>query len=279
MEAIDVASMSAALHLDAEAGLWRADRTAAVSYPADDHAACFRLEDASFWFAHRNRCIIAAVSRFEPGGFVLDIGGGNGYVARGLIDAGYEAVLLEPGPVGAKNAREQRRLPSVINATMEDAALRDGSVPAAGLFDVLEHIEDDRAFIERLHAIVRPGGYLYLTVPAFQWLWSASDDDALHFRRYTRRSLARVLDGRFELPYATYLFERLTPAFFLRRTLPYALGLTRPASAGYHSDHAVGRSRMSRLFERLLASEVAAVESGRSLVVGSTLLAVARRSA
>ena len=272
--------MSDALHFDAEAGLWRAQRSAAISYPAEDNSACFRLEDASFWFAHRNRCILAAVRRFEPQGFVLDVGGGNGYVSRGLIDAGYDAVLLEPGPEGARNARTGRGLTAVINSTLEEAGIREGSAPAAGLFDVLEHIEDDRAFIERLHAVVRPGGYLYLTVPSFNWLWSASDVDAMHFRRYTRQSLARVLDGVFELRYATYLFERLVPAFFLRRTLPYALGWSRPKSASaYESEHAAGSSGMSRMFERLLAGEVGAIESGRSLAVGSSLLAVARRLA
>ena len=204
----------------------------------------------------------------------------NGYVARGLIDAGYDAVLLEPGPEGARNAHQSRHLPAVINATLDEAEIREETVPAAGLFDVLEHIEDDRAFVDRLHAVVQPGGYLYLTVPAFSWLWSVSDVDAMHFRRYTRASLARVLGGRFDVLYATYLFERLVPLFFLRRTLPYALGLVRSRPvAAYASDHAAGNSGMSGMFERLLTSEVRAVESGRSQRVGSTLLLVARRCA
>lgn len=270
--------MSDALWFDADAGVWRARDTPAIAYPAGHNDACFRLEDRSFWFNHRNRCITAAVARFPPAGPILDVGGGNGYVTRGLIDAGYDAMLLEPGADGARNARVARGVPTVICATLEEAAIRPGSVPAVGLFDVLEHVEDDRAFVERLHGIVQPGGLLYLTVPSFQWLWSISDVDAMHFRRYTRRSLAAVLAGRFEWLYGTYLFERLVPVFLLMRTLPYRAGLARPKPAeAYQTDHAAGGGRLSVLFERLIANEVRAVAGGRSLRVGSSLLVVARR--
>lgn len=275
---MNVESLSDGLRFDPDAGLWRARQTGAISYPADDNATCFPAEDGSFWFSHRNRCITAAVRRFEPDGFILDVGGGNGYVARGLIDAGFEAVLLEPGPVGARNARERRRLPTVINATMEEAAIRSACVPSAGLFDVLEHIEDDRSFVDQLYTIVRPGGFLYLTVPAFDWLWSISDLDAMHFRRYSRRSLTTVLAGRFDVLYATYFFQRLVPVFFLMRTLPYRLGLARPRPAqAYEADHAAGCTGMSAVFERLLASEVRAIAAGKSMMAGSSLLVVARR--
>ena len=275
---MNVESISDALRFDPDSGLWRASGIGAISYPAEHNAACFRVEDSSFWFRHRNRCILAAVGRFKPDGVILDVGGGNGYVARGLIDAGYDAALLEPGPVGARNARERRQVPTVINATIEDAAIRPASLPNVALFDVLEHVESDRAFVERLHAIVRPGGLLYVTVPAFDWLWSMSDVDAMHYRRYTRRSLADVLESRFELLYATYLFGRLVPVFFLMRTLPYRLSLarSRPAEA-YEADHAAGRTGQSPMLERLLASEVSAIAAGKSLRIGSSLLVVARR--
>jgi SAM-dependent methyltransferase len=276
--AVIVESISDALRFDAAAGLWRAGNAGPIAYPEGHHDVCFRIEDGSFWFRHRNRCITAAVARFPPAGAILDVGGGNGYVTRGLIDAGYDTALLEPGVSGARNARIGRGVPTVICATLEQSAIRTGAVAAVGLFDVLEHIEDDRIFVERLHAIIQPGGLLYLTVPSFQWLWSIADADAMHFRRYTRRSLAAVLNGRFELLYATYLFERLVPVFFLMRTLPYRAGLARPRPAhAYEVDHAAGGASLSRLCERLIAGEADAIASGRARRIGSSLLAVARR--
>jgi 2-polyprenyl-3-methyl-5-hydroxy-6-metoxy-1,4-benzoquinol methylase len=275
---MNVEILSDALKLDPDTGIWHATVAGRVSYPADHNAACFQLEDDSFWFSHRNRCIVTAVRRFPPEGFILDVGGGNGYVARGLLDAGYETVLLEPGAVGARNAKQSRQLPTVINATVDEARLRTGSVPNVGLFDVLEHIDDDRAFVERLHDIVHPGGLLYLTVPALGWLWSVSDIDAMHYRRYTSQMLTRTLANRFDVLYSTYLFQRLVPLSLLFRALPYRLGLTRPRSAdSYRADHAAGRQRLAGALAQLLEHEVSAIAAGHALRIGSSLLAVARR--
>jgi len=278
---VNVASLSDALRLDADTGIWRptVDADAGrISYPADQNAACFGIEDDSFWFTHRNRCIITAVRRYPSKGFILDIGGGNGFVARGLTDAGYETALLEPGSVGAKNAREHRRLRTVINATIGEAAFRAGSVPNAGLFDVLEHIEDDGTFVRELHDIMQPGGFLYVTVPAFNWLWSMSDVDAMHHRRYTRRSLADVLADGFEVLYSTYLFQRLVPFSILVRALPYRAGIARPRPVdAYAREHAARRPTLAGMLARVLDHEVSAIAAGKSLAVGSSLLVVARR--
>lgn len=278
--AVNMELLSGALHLDEQTGIWRANVAAAadLSYPADHNAACFQIEDGSFWFTHRNRCIIAAVRRFPPDGFILDIGGGNGFVAQGLIAAGFETALLEPGSAGAHNAKQRRRVPTVINATIDEARIRPGSVPNIGLFDVLEHIDDDRLFVRRLYDIIRPGGFLYLTVPAFDWLWSMSDVDAMHYRRYTRRTLTDVLTGAFEVLYSTYVFQRLVPISMLLRALPYRLGLARPGRAElYEREHAVERRRLAGVLNWMLDHEVTAIAAGKSLVTGSSLLVVARR--
>ena len=271
-----IESLSSSLHFDFERGIWTSNRAAKVAYPEGDHATCFALEDSSFWFRHRNRCIVAAVNRHRPNGFILDIGGGNGYVARALIDAGFETVLLEPGPDGAQNARRVRQIPDVICSSLEDAELRDGTVPAVGMFDVIEHIEDDRGVVAEVHRILRPGGWFYITVPAFNWLWSGADAEALHFRRYSQSTMRAALADRFDLAYLTTLFERLVPAFFLARTLPYAFGL-RGRSRRFQAQHQPGGATGTVWLERLLAHEVRRIEAGRSLRWGSTLLVVARR--
>lgn len=54
-----------------------------------------------------------------------------------------KVVLLEPGPDGVRNAR-RRGVRQVLRGTLEAAGFLPDSIPSAGLFDVLEHIEDDR---------------------------------------------------------------------------------------------------------------------------------------
>jgi len=85
------------------------------------------------------------------------------------------------------------------------------------LLDVLEHQEDDAAFLSDLVGKMRPGSTLLLTVPALQKLWSAWDVKLGHFRRYDKETLTACLDG---LPIVVdeinYLFPELVPLGLLR---------------------------------------------------------------
>ena len=191
-----------------EHGVFHSPSSGPVSYAADGHAACFQVEDGSFWFKHRNNCIASMVARHPFSGLMLDVGGGNGYVAQRLLSEGHEVMLLEPGPDGARNARIERGLPHVACSTVEGAGFRPGSFGAIGLFDVIEHIEKDRDFLAGLAPLLAPGGRIYMTVPCHQWLWSAADVHAGHFRRHTRDSMAKLLDGLFALDYFSYFFFR-----------------------------------------------------------------------
>lgn len=252
----------------------------AVSYPADGNALLFQLEDESFWFRHRNRCVIEAVRQFPPVGHILDVGGGNGFVARGLIDAGFRTVLLEPGADGASNARTHRKIPDVINSTLEDANLPSGSVPAVGLFDVLEHIEDDQGFVTQIAGLLQPSGLVFVTVPAHQWLWCAADVHAGHFRRYSLKQLrARFAAAGFDVEYATCFFEPVIVPFFLLRTVPFVLGWSTAAAAEatYEQEHRAGRGAAATILDAMLSREVAAIARRRTIMTGTSCLLVARK--
>jgi hypothetical protein len=62
------------------------------------------------------------------------------------------------------------------------------------LFDVLEHVEADIASLRTLSQLLKPGGKILITVPAYPWMWSSHDVELHHFRRYTRSSLRRTLN-------------------------------------------------------------------------------------
>ena len=88
-----------------------------------------------------------------------------------IKNAGFDAVVIEPGIQGAMNARN-RGLSPVICSTLEDAGFKDHLIPAVGLFDLLEHIKDDISFLKTVKDLLIPGGRLYITVPAYSFLWS-----------------------------------------------------------------------------------------------------------
>jgi SAM-dependent methyltransferase len=280
MTRFDLGAVASGVNLDAE-GIWRAAHGEAISYPPDGNAACLAVEDSSFWFRHRNRCIEAAVSAALPSkqGFFLDVGAGNGYVARGLMQAGYEVVAVEPGLAGARNAKA-RGLPHVICATTQACRFAPNSVPAAGAFDVVEHIADDIGFLSHLRSLLRADGALVLTVPAHPALWSHDDDEAGHQRRYTAASLSAALESAcWRVDFETYFFRWLPLPIALMRALPYRLGKRRPSSISGQAaarDHAATRPWTARAIERALASEVRNIRQRRRMAFGGSLLAIAR---
>ncbi len=261
-----------------QSGYWVAERNSVLSYPEDGNDLCFSLEDDSFWFRHRNELIVETLRQFPPSGPLFDVGGGNGYVAAGLERAGFATVLVEPGRTGAENAC-RRGLHNVINATTDEAGFAPASLDAVGLFDVLEHIPDDLGFLQSLHRLMKPGGRIYLTVPAFQLLWSSEDDYAGHQRRYRRKSLANVLRAAgFDVEYLSYCFWFLPLPVFVLRAIPSWLGWRKePTKTSATKEHSTKRGLAGWLFNRALSWELARVARGKQIWIGNSCLAVARK--
>ena len=255
-------------------GVWYAREREPVSYLEEGNDVCFELEEQSFWFAHRAACLEAVVRRFPPAGTIYDIGGGNGFVTRRLIDAGFDTVLVEPGEAGARNA-VRRGIPTVVCATLATAEFREASLPAAGIFDVLEHIEDDDAFLRELQRVLAPQGRLYITVPAFSWLWSDDDVVAGHFRRHTIGSMKRRLEATgFKLQYSTYFFSLLPAPRFALRSLPSLFGRRSLARKNYGRLH---QPRARTFTDRIWVGELRRIENGGHLPFGSSCLLVAQK--
>ena len=277
---VDLRSLAAHVRMDNE-GIWRTDGAAPVSYPADGNSSCLAVEDSSFWFRHRNRCIATAVAAASPPGrgFFLDVGAGNGYVSRGLMRAGYEVVAVEPGPAGARNAKA-RGVSHVVCATTDTCGFLPHSVPAIGAFDVVEHIEDDVGFLSHLSDLLTADGVLALTVPAYSALWSDDDEHAGHQRRYTAATLRAALNAAgFRVDYETYFFRWLPLPIVLVRALPYRLGVRRAAPAKVAAaarEHASAMPWTARAIERLLAGEVEKIGRRQRMAFGGSLLVIAR---
>jgi len=275
--ATPIGQLAKSLALD-ENGIWHSKGAAEVSHPELWQDRYLQVENTSFWFAHRARCINACAGRFPLGGTIFDVGGGNGHVTASLIAAGHQAVLIEPSLAAAQNAR-RRGVETVVCSTLETAGITAESIPAIGLFDVLEHIEDDRAFLQMLSRHLRPGGRLYLTVPAYRLLWSRQDELVGHYRRYRLGQLERLLASTgFAVEQSTYLFAFLVPAILLLRTIPYRLGLARAdRSETFTREHNAQRPLIGKFIGRLLDWECASVRGGRRIPCGSSCLVVARR--
>ena len=162
----------------------------AISYPSDGAEHTREVEESSFWFAHRSDVIAWLLGHYPCSGTMLDVGGGNGLETLRLQARQEPVVMVEPGPRACANARA-RGVERVLRATLEGLHLHPETVGAVCFFDVLEHIEAPLALLHEALRILRPGGRLYLTVPALDALWS-NEDDTRGTTGATRARLAQL---------------------------------------------------------------------------------------
>ncbi|GBU27720.1 hypothetical protein R84B8_01260 [Treponema sp. R8-4-B8] len=74
--------------------------------------------------------------------------------------------------------------------------LPDNELDGVIMMDVLEHIENDKTFFNIVVNKLKKGGIILITVPAWQFLFSAHDVKSLHYRRYNRKQLMALLEHK-----------------------------------------------------------------------------------
>lgn len=210
----------------------------------------------------------------------FDVGGGNGFVSNGLQNAGIETVLVEPGMSGVMNAKK-RGVNNIICSTIQNIDFKGELLNSVGLFDVIEHMEDDLALLNSLNECMAKDGYLFITTPAYKFLWSDEDIEAGHFRRYTLKSLKNILaSAGFEVTYSTYFFAFLLFPIILLRTVPYILGFSKQRKKSLserQSEHKVTRSFINRIIDVLLTFELKIISRRMKMFFGGSCLVVARK--
>jgi SAM-dependent methyltransferase len=113
-----------------------------------------------------------------------------------------------------------------VNAPLPElVGVPDEGYDLIGAFDVIEHIDDDRAGIASIATKLKPGGKFVMTVPAHAWMWSAHDVVNHHKRRYSKRALKRLIEGSpLRLDSLGYFNSLLFPAAVAERLASKARG-------------------------------------------------------
>ncbi len=180
-----------------------------------------------FWHRLRWRAVRTYLPEDEPFE-LLDVGAGAGIMG---------AFLKKDRPMA--NYRFIEPIPKLrIFLENEYGNLADAAAASdyrfaqvVTLLDVLEHQEDDKAFLQTLVEKMKPGATLVLTVPALRDLWSSWDVALGHFRRYDIPALHSVVD---DLPLVihemSFMFPEMVPLAKLRKRR------TVRTSSGYEQD-------------------------------------------
>lgn len=152
------------------------------------------IEERHFWFRSRARGILATLQELLGplrGRTALDIGCGTGFVLAQLERAGMVGCGLDIDLHGLRRAR--RHTTSVLVHTSGQEVPFTGQFDVAMLCDVIEHVDDDAALLRAAARATTDDGYVLVTVPAHEWLWSPVDEVSGHRRRYSRSSLAEAI--------------------------------------------------------------------------------------
>ena len=138
-------------------------------------------------------------------GAILEIGSGIGNMSAYLVDHFADVTLSDMQPEYCRRLRrdfgERSSLRDIFSVDLAAVDFERAYPQLLGRFDtvvalnVVEHIDDHELAIRNAHRLLRNGGRLVILVPAYPWLYNSLDRELGHFRRYTKKSLERLLSG------------------------------------------------------------------------------------
>lgn len=183
-----------------------------------------RDTQASHWWYEGKRRVINSVIKkkvFLPkNSQILEIGSGTGANLSVLSKYGNVAAM-ELDDYARKAIRENSRVTKLKGYLPDGLGEINGKTfDMICMFDVLEHIEDDGAALEALKPNLKADGKLFITVPAYQWMFGVHDVNNGHYRRYNRKGLVDILITHgFKVIYSGYMNTLMFPLMTLARIL------------------------------------------------------------
>jgi SAM-dependent methyltransferase len=170
-------------------------------------------EESHWWFVGRRRILndILKGLALPDNAPILEVGCGTG--GNLPLLARYGRVYGMELDATAREYARRRQVGPILPGSLPDDIPFEGQLfNLLVLTDVLEHVDRDDLSLRHLSDRIQSGGYLLLTVPAFQGLWSRHDDLHHHKRRYNRdRLLELLVAAGFEVLLLSYLNTLLFP--------------------------------------------------------------------
>ena len=178
----------------------------------------YNAERDHFWFKSRRNLILQVFNKFiSKKDKIIEIGAGTGSIAMMLSNNDYDLSIGELHPSGIEYfLRDNNRKLPIYQFNIMNNPFKE-HFDVVGLFDVLEHIKDDKLAIRHIYNMLKPNGKVVLTVPAHMWLWCEEDEVSNHFKRYELDNLKKMLISEgFTISYATHFFLSIIPLLYIR---------------------------------------------------------------
>lgn len=249
------------------------------------------LEESHFWFTGRRQIFFDLLNQsLAQSGLGHGNGNGNGRPGQlEILEIGCGAGgMLEPlGRYGrvtgldysqdAMRYCRSRGFARVVTGVGNELPFPDASFDLVALFDVIEHIPDDEQVLAEVKRVLKPDGKVFISVPAYQFLYSQNDRVVHHLRRYTAGGLRRViraagLKAKKVTYFNTFLFPLILAALSVLKLKERLFGLPE------------GETNLHHQFSRPVNAIFAGVMSSERLLLrnmefpfGHSLIAMADR--
>jgi SAM-dependent methyltransferase len=156
------------------------------------------IEDEHWWYVSKRNIIHYILKYYLPDisaeSKILEIGCCTGGNLKYFSNYYNNISGLEVNKTAIKYARikTNNKMQIMCGLLPFNMDIKENDYNLIFMLDVLEHIEDDQAAIDEVYRIIGQNGYLAITVPAFQFLWSKNDVINDHKRRYTIKQLIKL---------------------------------------------------------------------------------------
>ena len=242
----------------------------------------YQLEEKFWWFVAMREITDAVASpAYRAGGSaaslkILDAGCGTGYNLGHFATLGPHSVFGFDISAGAIDGVRKRGLKKVTQASITEIPYASETFDVVYSFEVISQglMPSVEKCLSELHRVVKPGGYLFLRAPAYQWMTSSHDTGVDTVRRFTRSGLNRQLEAvGMRVEWSSYANCFLFPAVVARRML-------KGAGVGAGSDVRPlpsGLGWIDPLFRGILSSEAALFRQRIPLPFGLSIVCLSRR--
>jgi SAM-dependent methyltransferase len=160
----------------------------------------YTLEREHWWFSARAEILMSHIRRIFANRTdltILNVGAATGYSSE-LLEQFGTVTSIEFDEDCYEFTRDVVKIP-IQQGSILDLDFPDNTFDLVCAFDVIEHVEDDRLAVSEMRRVAKSGGVMFVSVPAFMFLWSEHDVVNHHFRRY-RSKILRGLFSACDVP-------------------------------------------------------------------------------
>ncbi|MBN34552.1 MAG: hypothetical protein CMM46_07195 [Rhodospirillaceae bacterium] len=116
----------------------------------------------------RSRKRVRKLKRHMPGPRLLDVGSNIGCLVAAGVEVGLDATGIEINPVLADEASRRYPAGTFLTGAFEEVGLEPESFHGVYCSEVIEHVVETNAFLDRIRQVMVPGAAFFLTTPALR---------------------------------------------------------------------------------------------------------------